>query len=140
MTSDPRNWIGVASRDHVLKGVEGGFAMLNHGKLGPLTQLSPDDWLISYSPRTAYPAGASLKAFTAIGRIREGHPYQAEMQPGVTGFRRDVEWLEAAEIPIASLMDRLEFTRSSWGMLARRGFFEITAADLQTIRAAMTRG
>lgn len=133
----PRNWIGVASRDHVLTGVEGGFAMLSHGKLGPLTQISPGDWLVCYSPRTSHPAGPALKAFTAIGRVRDGHPYQAAMAPGATGFRRDMDWLVATETPIAPLTERLEFTRSSWGLLARRGLFEITAADLQTIRAAM---
>ena len=136
--SEPRNWIGVASRDHVLTAVAGGFAMLDHGKLGPLTHINPGDWLICYSPRTTHPAGPVLKAFTAIGRVGDNPPYQAEMQPGVMGFRRNMDWLKATETPIAPLMDRLEFTRSSWGLLARRGLFEITAADLQAIRAAMT--
>ena len=31
-----RHWVGVVSREHVMIGVEAGFAMLNHGKLAPL--------------------------------------------------------------------------------------------------------
>lgn len=134
----PRFWIGVVSRDHVRMGVAGGFAMLNHGKLGPLTTLGPGDGLVYYSPRTAWPKGDMLKAFTAIGTVGDAAPYQAEMRPGLTGFRRDIDWMKATETPVASLSGRLDFTRGSWGMLARRGLFEITAADFQTIREAMT--
>lgn len=133
----PRNWIGTVSREHVLIGVAGGFAMLNHGKLAPLRRLSPGDWLIFYSPKTAYPDGTPLKAFTAIGTVRDAPPYPAEMRPGMPGHRRDIDWRAARETPISGLMDRLEFTRGNWGMLARRGLFEISDADFQTIRAAM---
>lgn len=134
----PRNWIGVVSRDHVLKGVGGGFAMLNHGKLAPLKRLRPGEWLIYYSPKTAYPDGEPLKAFTAIGQVKDTEPYQAEMGPGMTGFRRDIDWCEARKTPIVSLSERLEFTHGNWGMLARRGLFEISGGDLGIIRTAMT--
>lgn len=134
---EPRHWIGTVSREHVMRGVAGGFAMLNHGKEAPLRRVLPGHWLIFYSPRVSFPDGAPLKAFTAIGRVREGQPYQAEMAPGMTGWRRDVDWGKATETPIARLADRLEFTRGNWGMLARRGLFEISAADFQTIHAAM---
>lgn len=137
MTS-PRHWIGVVSRDHVMIGVEGGFAMLNHGKLGPLTRMSPGDTLIYYSPKTAYPQGAPLKAFTAIGTVGDAPPHQAEMGAGQTGFRLDIDWDKATETPIASLTGRLDFTQGSWGMLARRGMFEISDADCAVIREAMT--
>ncbi|MFI0396816.1 EVE domain-containing protein [Paracoccus sp. p1-h21] len=135
-----RFWIGVVSRAHVLRGVAGGFAMLNHGKLAPLRRMSPGDWLVYYSPKTAYPDGDVLQAFTAIGQIADADPFQAEMRPGMMGFRRDVAFLDATETPISALRDRLEFTRSPWGMLARRGMFEISAADFQTIRDAMLKG
>ena|SRR5664279_630830 len=39
--SDRRYWIGVASRDHVMKGVVGGFCQLGHGKAAPVKRLSP---------------------------------------------------------------------------------------------------
>ena len=134
--SAPRYWIGTVSREHVLRGVAGGFGMLNHGKQAPLKRLAPGDWLIYYSPKSAI-EGEPLKAFTAIGRVVDKPPYQTEMAPGMTGFRRDIDWQRATETPITRLSDRLEFTRGNWGMLARRGLFEISAADFQTIRAAM---
>lgn len=133
-----RHWIGVVSREHVLFGVAAGFAMMNHGKLAPLKRLSPGDDLIYYSPKTAYPDGEPLKAFTAIGTVRANPPYLAEMRFGGQGHRLDIDWMPATETPIVQLTDRLEFTRGNWGMLARRGLFEISDADAQTIRAAMT--
>ena len=111
--------------------------MLNHGKLAPLRRLTPGDGLIYYSPKTAYPDGTPLKAFTAIGTVRDAAPYPAEMRPGMLGYRRDIDWLPAAETPISLVIDRLEFARGNWGMLARRGLFEISDADFQTIRTAM---
>ncbi len=49
----PRYWISVASKDHVLKGVEGGFCQLCHGRNNPLKRLNSGDWIIYYSPRSA---------------------------------------------------------------------------------------
>ncbi len=133
----PRNWISTVSREHVMIGVAGGFAMMNHGKLAPLQRLSPGDNLAYYSPKTAYPDGAPLKAFTAIGIVRDKPPYPAVMPNGMQVFRRDIDWFPATETPISALMDRLEFTRGNWGMLARRGLFEVSGEDFQTIRTAM---
>ena len=133
----PRHWISVVSREHVLLGVAGGFAMMNHGKLAPLQRLSPGDGLAYYSPKTAYPDGAALKAFTAIGTVGPDAPYPAEMPSGMRVFRLGIDWFKATETPISELTDRLEFTRGNWGMLARRGLFEISDADFQTIRTAM---
>lgn len=134
----PRSWVGVVSRDDVLHGVEGGFAMLDQGSLGPLIRLSPGDWLIYYSPRTSHPAGEALQAFTAIGIVMDSEPYQAETRPGVAGFRRDIDWLPATEIRVADLYAQLDFTRGSWGLLTRRGLFEVTEQDRMLILDSMT--
>ena len=45
-----RYWIGVASREHVLRGIAEGIAQVCHGKQGPLARMQPDDWIIYYSP------------------------------------------------------------------------------------------
>lgn len=58
---------------------------------------------------------------------------------GLVGYRRDIDWIPATETFIELLSEGLEFTRGNWGMLACRGLFEITGADFQTIRAAMTK-
>ena len=45
-----RYWIAVVSKEHVMKGVQGGFAQAGHGKSAPLKKMKKDDWLIYYSP------------------------------------------------------------------------------------------
>ena len=42
-----RYWIGVASKDHVSRGVDGGFCQLCHGKAQPLKRMASGDWIIS---------------------------------------------------------------------------------------------
>ena len=37
-----RYWVGVASRDHVLLGVAGGFCQVCHGKQAPLARIVDD--------------------------------------------------------------------------------------------------
>ena len=136
----PRYWIGVASRDHVLLGVAGGFCQLGHGKAAPVKRLSPGDWIAYYSPRTAYSGGELLQAFTAIGRIAPGEPYIADQGGGFRPTRRDVSFAERAhEAPIRPLLDRLTLTRGkpSWGAALRRGLVEVSGRDFQVIAQAM---
>lgn len=35
----PRYWVGVVSKNHVLRGVEGNFCQVCHGKGGPLNRM-----------------------------------------------------------------------------------------------------
>ena len=44
-------WIGVASREHVLRAGKGGFCQLSHGKEAPVQRLHQGDVIIFYSPR-----------------------------------------------------------------------------------------
>jgi hypothetical protein len=61
-------WLGVVSKEHVLKGVQDSFAQVCHGKKAPLMRMQTGDWLIYYSP--GFKVGKSdLKSFTAIGKI-----------------------------------------------------------------------
>src|SRR5262245_897080 len=125
-----RYWIGVASRDHVMKGVAGGFCQLGHGKAAPVKRLAPGDWIAYYSPRSSLRGGEVVQAFTAIGRIKPGEAYQADMGGGFHPTRRDVGFLaRAKEAPIRPFLDRLSFTRgrSSWGYAFRRSSFAVSA-------------
>ena len=134
-----RFWIGVASRDHVMRGVAGGFCQLGHGKAAPVKRLARGDWIAYYSPRTALEGGEPVQAFTAIGQIKSGEPYQADMGGGFRPIRRDVDYLTALEAPIRPLLDRLSFTRSSpsWGYAFRRGSFAVSVDDFLVIAEAM---
>ena len=133
-----RYWIGVASRDHVTSGVEGGFCQLCHGKQQPLLRMNPGDWFVYHSPRTqmreATPFGPS-----AIGRIEDKLPYAFDMGDGFVAYRRGVTFVDCTPPPIQPLLDRVSFTRgkASWGHVFRRGAFEISKRDFCEIARAM---
>jgi len=132
-------WMGVASQDHVKRGIEGGFCQFCHGKTWPLERLKPGDRIIYYSPREEINEGAPVQAFTAIGEVLEGAPYKFDMGDGFVPMRRDVRFFSASSALIRPLLPKLSFTRDqpSWGYAFRRGFFPITDADYKTIARAM---
>ncbi|RWC61663.1 EVE domain-containing protein [Mesorhizobium sp.] len=132
-------WIAVASAEHVRRGRSGGFMQVNHGKAAPLRRVKPGDGISYYSPTTILGAKDGLQAFTAIGTVRDGEPYQGEMGGGFMPSRRDVEWAKAEETPIKPLIDRLGFTagKSNWGYQLRFGLFPISAHDFSLIAEAM---
>ena len=139
-----RYWLGVVHRDHVRRGVEQGIAQLNHGSRAAIGRLSPGDGLVYYSPRDAHPDGRPLRAFTAIGRVGEGEPWQAAPVAMVRGdvapWRRRVEYVDGVvEAPIEPLLPVLELTRGTpnWGWLMRRGTLEVSERDFTVIADRM---
>jgi EVE domain len=139
--SERQFWIGVVSKDHVDRAVAGGFAQVNHGKAGPLERMRAGDGFAFYSPRESYPNGAPLQTFTAIGRVRTGTVYQAEMDNGFRPFRLDVDFLAADPAPVKPLLSELSFIRSKthWGAAFRFGIVRIPRADFAVIATAMRR-
>ncbi len=136
-------WIGVVSRAHVLRGVAGGFAQMNHGKQAPLKRMKAGDALIYYSPREAYPDGVLLQAFTAMGVIRTGEVYAHDMTadgvPGFVPWRIDVDYAPVQPASIKPLIADLEFITNKvhWGAAFRFGQIKINEADFLRIIAAM---
>lgn len=133
-----QHWLGVVSRDHVRRGVALGIAQIGHGARAPLLRIAPGDGLVYYSPRETLASKRPLRAFTAIERVADGEPWQAdegEFHP----WRRRVDYaMGAAEVAVADLDGRLELTaRPSWGYLLRRGLVPLGAADFAVIAAAM---
>jgi hypothetical protein len=130
-------WLGVVSRAHVLRGVDGGFAQVCHGKAPPLRRMRRGDWLVYYSPSIEM-GGAPLRAFTAIGRVEDDEVFPFDMGGGFVPFRRRVRYARAHEVPLDALKDRLEMcSRPNWGIALRRGHLPLSALDLATIGAAM---
>jgi hypothetical protein len=130
-------WLGVVSRAHVRTGVSGGFAQLCHGKAQPLRRMRRGDWLVYYSP-TIEMGGAALRAFTAIGQVEGADVYPYDMGGGFVPYRRDVRYVEAEEVALDMIKQKLEFcARPNWGMALRRGHLPLEAADFATIAAAM---
>jgi hypothetical protein len=132
-------WINTVSRDHVRAGAEGGFTQANHGRDGNLRRLQQGDLMAFYSPRTRYPDGELLQALTAVGRVADDAPYQAEMSPTFHPWRRRVEFFPCEVAPIRGLLAELAFIgdRRNWGFVFRRGLFEIGEDDFRRIASAM---
>ena len=134
-----RYWIGIAARDHVMIGVEGGFCQLAHGKKTPVKKLSPGDWLIYYAPKTALENGKKVQAFVAIGQVKAGDAYEHPVREDFKAWRRDIDYKNAEEAPIHPLLDDLSFIddKRTWGLKFRRSVFEITRDDFEIIVEAM---
>jgi len=137
------HWIGVVSRSHVLRGVAGGFAQMNHGKQAPLKRMKAGDGLIYYSPREDYPDGAPLQAFTALGFIRTGDVYAYDMTadgvPGFVPWRIDVDYVDTQITSIRPLITQLDFIKDKthWGAAFRMGQVKIGEVDFRCIAHAM---
>jgi hypothetical protein len=134
-----RNWVAVASAEHVRRGREAGFMQVGHGKAAPLRRIQPGDRVAYYSPTVELGGKDKFRGFTAIGVVGASEPYQFDMGGGFRPFRRNVQWLAAQETPIQPLLDRLEFTAGgrNWGSRLRFGLFPVSDHDLQVIAAAM---
>src|SRR6478735_7780232 len=110
-------WINTVSRGHVLRGVAGGFTQANHGKPHMLRRMARDDWIAFYSPKTDYPDGAPLQAFTAIVQVTDDEVYQEDFDAQFQTGRRRMRFLPCEETPIRSLLGDLDFVvdKSRWG-------------------------
>jgi hypothetical protein len=134
-----RNWVAVASAEHVRLGRGQGFMQVCHGRAAPLRRLHPGDGVVYYSPTKSFRGKDGLQSFTAIGVVKDGAPYQGNKSGGFCPFRRDVNWHAAKEVPIKPLLGGLDFTTAGrhWGFQLRFGLFEISGHDMALIAAAM---
>ncbi len=135
-----RYWIGVASRQHILVGVDGGFAQLCHGKAQPLKRMAKGDWIIYYSPQEVLGEKHPCQRFTAIGEVIGEEVYQVEMAPGFIPFRRDIRFQPCCEAPIRPLLEQLTFIKDKtrWGYVFRFGHLQIPESDFRLIAEAMS--
>jgi hypothetical protein len=138
-TTSRQFWIGVVSREHVHRGVEGGFIQLNHGKKAPLQRLHAGDGVAMYSPRMSHPDGQPLQHFTAIGVVATGEVYQVEVSKDFQPYRVDVAFLKAEEALIEPLVEHLSFIKSKthWGASFRFGYLKVSPEDFALIAKAM---
>jgi hypothetical protein len=139
METNTRYWITVVSKDHLANGIAGGFMQANHGKAGPLRRMSEGDWVLFYSPKLSYKGDEPCQAFTAIGKVADSQVYQFKMSDDFTPYRRNIKFYQSKELPIAPLINQLDFipNKTSWGYPFRFGFFEIKAHDFELIRSGM---
>lgn len=131
-------WLGVVSKEHVLRGIEGNYVQVCHGKKAPLQRMQAGDGFVYYSPVVTFGGKDKLQAFTAIGTVKPGETYQVEMFENFKPFRKDVEFIkDFKEAPIDSLKKKLSLTQGNWGMTIRRGHLEISEEDFTKIANAM---
>ena len=137
--SEPRYWLIVASKNHVMNGVNWGIAQANHGKAAPLKRMQVRDGLVYYSPKVEFEGNEKLQAFTAIGTVTGETVYQFDMGGGFVPFCRDVKYERCAEVPIQPLVPTLTFIKDKkvWGFMFRFGFFEIPKVDFDLIASQM---
>jgi len=131
-------WIGVVSKQHVLRGVHLGIAQIGHGKQSGLARMHAGDGFIYYSPKESKDDNKALQAFTAIGRIVDDEIWQAD-EGDFKPWRRKVLYAKSSDAPIRPLLDDLSITKDkvSWGYVFRYGLVEITKADFTLIAKAM---
>jgi EVE domain len=132
-------WIGVASKEHVQRGVDGGFCQLCHGRAQPLKRMSVDDWIIYYSSKEKFGEATPCQQFTAIGQVIGDEAYKFEMAPGFIPHRRDVNFLKSKSIDIRPLIGQLSFIKDKthWGSPFRFGYLQIPREDFQLIAMQM---
>ncbi|MCC7117191.1 MAG: EVE domain-containing protein [Anaerolineales bacterium] len=139
--SEKRYWMIVASKNHILRGVQAGVAQANHGKAAPLKRMHVHDRVLYYSPKVTFEGNEKLQAFTAIADVVGEAVYPFDMGGGFVPYRRDVKYLACNELPIRPLIPTLTFikNKSSWGVAFRYGFFEIPKADFDLIAGNMVK-
>lgn len=132
-------WIGVASKEHVNKGAIEGIAQVCHGKQTPLKRMKPGDWIIYYSPTEFFGEKQPCRKFTAIGQVKDKEPYQFKMGDDFIPWRRDVNFINAQNVAIEPLIDKLSFIKNKnhWGFVFRYGLFEIPENDFYLIASHM---
>lgn len=133
-----KHWLAVVSREHVLRGVAGGFAQVCHGKKAPLARMKAGDGLVYYSPSERMKEKDGLQSFTAIGRIAEGEAFAVQMSEDFSAFRKRVVFSKARQVQLAELRERLALTKNeNWGYQLRRGLVEISVEDFKMIAEVM---
>lgn len=133
------NWIAVACATHVARGVAGGFMQVCHGKVAPLRRIAPGDRVAYYSPTVEFAGKERLQAFTAVGIVVGGDPYQAETAGGFCPYHRDVAWVVALPAPIKPLIESLALCagKRNWGYQFRFGLLAVSDSDMGQIAGAM---
>ena len=132
-------FIGVVTKEHVLRGVKMGIAQIGHGKRSGLARMQKNDWLVYYSPKISLDSKTPLQSFTALGQMVDDEIYQVEESPTFKPFRRKIRYEKVKEAPIAPLIPDLSFIKNkkSWGYVFRFGLVEIPKEDFELIKDSM---
>jgi hypothetical protein len=87
-------WILVASKNHVLRGINEGIAQACHGRAQPLKRTSIGDGIIYYSAKLEFEKNIPYQEFTAIGLVSGEEVYAYDMGNGFRPYRRNIRYIE----------------------------------------------
>ena len=134
-----RYWVNTVSLDQVRRDVAGGYLQANPSVRSRLARLNPGDQVVCYSPRQSDPDGRPLQQFTACGTVVGAEPYEARVANGSRPWRIGVRFAECGGAGVRPLLGTLGFVSdpAHWGMVFRRGMFEIPRDDFVRIADAM---
>lgn len=139
MARTTKYFLICASRDHVRKGVESGFAQAGHGRKDLMSKPSKGDWLVFYSAKDNYDNGKALQKFTALGQVVDDEPYQPDADENFKPYRRKVAFEKVKETEIRPLLEQLSFIKNKkrWGFYLISGFRELSKEDFEVIQSTM---
>lgn len=132
-------YIVVVSKNHLQRGIEGGFMQSNHGKPTLLKRLENGDKVIFYSPKVTYEGTEKLQKFTALAEIDNDEIYQVKIDLDFNPFRKDVVYKKCNEVSILPLIAKLDFiqNKQSWGYAFRFGYVKISESDFNLIKSEL---
>lgn len=130
-----KHWIAVISYEHALLASKMNILQVCHGKKGPLTATRAGDEVFIYCPRTEMLNGKELKLIAFRCNFLDDQIYQYEQTPTFKPFRKDVIFDKNFVPAYIKDVTGLELIQNPhWGMLARRGFFEISQHDADLLK------
>ena len=132
-------WIAAISKEHTMRGVNGGFIQVCHGKQAPLKRMKKGDYILVYSSKITMDGNEKCQKFTALGQVIDDEVYPFKMSENFIPFRRNIQFLQCTETSIIPLINELEFIiqKKHWGYPFRFGFFEIKENDFNTLTTKM---
>ena len=131
-----RYWLVVVSKDHALKGINGGFMQACHGKAAPLRRMKPSDYLICYCHKTTFNENIKCQKLVGIGKVTSGTVYQFQISETFHPYRIDINFIQPTpETDIHPLISQLSFIKDKthWGYQFRFGHLEISETDFDLI-------
>lgn len=69
-------WVASISKEHTLRGVNGNFIQVCHGKQAPLKRMKKGDYILVYSSKITMSGNEKHQKFTAIGKVIDDEIYQ----------------------------------------------------------------
>ncbi|OPC54833.1 EVE domain-containing protein [Elizabethkingia bruuniana] len=134
-----RFWVASISKEHTMRGINGNFIQVCHGKKAPLKRMSKGDMILIYSSKITLDGNEKCQKFTAIGKMTDDEIYSFQMSENFVPFRRKIKFYACEEYSILPLIAELDFieNKKMWGYPFRYGFFEINKKDYNLIASKM---